>query len=297
MKRREEGITLMVLVIMIIVLLILAGITLGSISDHNGVIEQSSKTAQDAQRESIIEKIEADLYTEKAKTGKEQSKKALKNIIEENNYGTIIEGENSFITNEGNYNISFSEITGWKSLYTQLQYIESTGTQWIDTGFISNQDSGYEIKFMASEGMTGACGIYGARTSATANSFLLAAWKDNNALFTDYNSYVSGRIRIKYDNDIHIFKANKNEIIMDGNKSITNNYTSFTSGKSSYIFKVNGGLSASKVKVYYLKVYDNNELVRDFIPILDEDDNPCLYDKVEGKYYYNQGTGEFLYGE
>ncbi len=47
----------------------------------------------------------------------------------------------------------------------------------------------------------------------------------------------------------------------------------------------------------YFKIYSNNKLVRDFIPVLDEDNKPCLYDKVEKKYYYNQGTGEFLYGE
>lgn len=53
----------------------------------------------------------------------------------------------------------------------------------------------------------------------------------------------------------------------------------------------------SKVRIYYLKLYDEGELARDFIPILDGDNKPCLYDKVEKKYYYNQGTGEFLYGE
>lgn len=44
------------------------------------------------------------------------------------------------------------------------------------------------------------------------------------------------------------------------------------------------------------KIYDNNDLVRDFIPVLDNNGIACLFDKVENKYYYNQGTGEFLYG-
>ncbi len=114
MKRKEKGITLIVLVIMIIVLLILAGVTLGSISDHNGIMGQSKETARNAERESIIEKIEADLYTEKVKKGRNINKEELKSIIVNNDYGIINEGEDSFNSKIGNYKIGFNEIQGWE---------------------------------------------------------------------------------------------------------------------------------------------------------------------------------------
>ena len=38
MRKREEGITLMVLIIMIIVLLILAGIAIAALSGENGIL-------------------------------------------------------------------------------------------------------------------------------------------------------------------------------------------------------------------------------------------------------------------
>ena len=44
-------------------------------------------------------------------------------------------------------------------------------------------------------------------------------------------------------------------------------------------------------------MYDGDTLIRDFIPILDENDVAYLYDKVEKKCYYNAGTGTFSYGE
>lgn len=50
-------------------------------------------------------------------------------------------------------------------------------------------------------------------------------------------------------------------------------------------------------RIWYFKIYDNNELVGDLIPALDENGTPCMYDTVSKKTYYNQGTGEFLYGE
>ena len=52
----------------------------------------------------------------------------------------------------------------------------------------------------------------------------------------------------------------------------------------------------AKIKLYSCKIWNDNILVRDFIPVLNKAGVPCLYDKVEEKFYYNQGEGEFLYG-
>ena len=48
-----------------------------------------------------------------------------------------------------------------------------------------------------------------------------------------------------------------------------------------------------KAKLYSSQIYDNNNLVRNFIPCKRKSDNkPGLYDLVEGKFYTNQGSGE-----
>ena len=52
----------------------------------------------------------------------------------------------------------------------------------------------------------------------------------------------------------------------------------------------------SSVRMYNFKIYDNDVLVRDMIPVLDPTGTPCMYDKVEGKFYYNSGTGDFIAG-
>ena len=49
-------------------------------------------------------------------------------------------------------------------------------------------------------------------------------------------------------------------------------------------------------KVYYCKIWDNETLVRDFVPWKDEFGIICLHDNVENKNYYNQGTGTFIAG-
>lgn len=119
MRRREKGVTLIALVVTIIVLLILAGITLGSISDHDGIINRTKEAKGEAERESIIEKIEADLYNEKVKTGKIPNKEKLKEIID-SKYGTT--SEEDFVSTQGNYTIEFAEIIGWEDRGDENEY-------------------------------------------------------------------------------------------------------------------------------------------------------------------------------
>lgn len=42
-------------------------------------------------------------------------------------------------------------------------------------------------------------------------------------------------------------------------------------------------------KIYYLKIWDGNTLIRDYIPVLHEG-VPCFKDNVSGTYIYNLGT-------
>jgi hypothetical protein len=45
-------------------------------------------------------------------------------------------------------------------------------------------------------------------------------------------------------------------------------------------------------KMYYCKIYDNDILVRDFIPaVRDSDSKPGFYDLVTNQFYTNAGSG------
>lgn len=133
MRNREGGITLIALVTTIIVLLILAGVSISMITDKGSAIRESKEQAAQAERESIIEKIEADLLTEKTKTGKVPSKTNLKEIIQEKGYNEGELGEDSFVTKDGEYEIQYSEILGWEDRIADIvkigDYIEYNPTK------------------------------------------------------------------------------------------------------------------------------------------------------------------------
>lgn len=58
-----------------------------------------------------------------------------------------------------------------------------------------------------------------------------------------------------------------------------------------------GQAGMSAFKMFFCQIGDNltGELVRDYIPALDPNGKPCLFDLVTKQPYYNLGTGEFLY--
>ena len=114
-RRRIEnrGITLVALIVTIVVLLILAGVSIGALTNRKGLIQEAHNSADQAQRESIIQKIQADLLNLKTKTGETPTKNDLINIIKENDYAKDEPGEDSFISKDGEYEISYQEISGW----------------------------------------------------------------------------------------------------------------------------------------------------------------------------------------
>ena len=109
---KENGITMIALVVTIVILLILSGITIGTLSGDNGIVQKAGENSQLAQKETIIQKIEADLYNEKVKSGTTPNEGKLIEIG--NEYGTVDSTNKKIITKDGGHEILFSEITGWK---------------------------------------------------------------------------------------------------------------------------------------------------------------------------------------
>ena len=114
MYKKEKGITLIALIITIIVMIILASVSITTMVGKKGTINQATDTAENAQRESIIEKIEAELLQEKITTGNTPTKDDLKSIIQENSFNDGSLGENDFTVKDGGYTISYNEIVGWE---------------------------------------------------------------------------------------------------------------------------------------------------------------------------------------
>ena len=197
--------------------------------------------------------------------------------------------------------------------YTELEYIESTGTQYIDTEYYNNPNTKVDITFMylKSNGDAYSNGmIYGSADTYNGRpSYSIGLTTENKIYYRNSNSAESfTNYSISSNQKINVI-TDKTSITIDGN-TYQHNMSLITNNAlfSSYIFArhqltdssfvhVNDAYNPLIGRIYSCKIYDNDVLIRDMIPVLDKNGTACMYDKVNKKFYYNSGTGDFLYGE
>ena len=185
--------------------------------------------------------------------------------------------------------------------YTQVDYIQSSGSQYIDTGIKGNQDTKVNLDFEGTDfSYSGNKTIIGSRTSATEKHYgITISAGANPYLYSGYNNVSQEGVRISLNTKYNVFK-DKNTTYLDNTQMTNTTYTTFETSTNMYIFAMNEGGAKfySSIKLFTLKIYNNNELIRDFIPCYRNSDNEVgLYDLVNDVFYTNQGTGAFTYGE
>ena len=191
------------------------------------------------------------------------------------------------------FNIDPSEQTTEVTIYEndkdiKLKYLESTGTQYIDTGYVPNNSTVIEINVRDSgnvidyERFVGAVDAIDIMRNRTSNNFIFMI---NTALI--YNNLIIST------EDFTKLRFGNGQLIVNGQVISTYSNT-FTTNKSLYLFYSNGADRYSSVQIQECKIYENDVLLHSYIPVL-KDDTPCLYDEIEDSYLYNAGTGQFNY--
>lgn len=184
--------------------------------------------------------------------------------------------------------------------YTQVEYLKSTGTQYIDTGYIANNNTKVDLEFET--------------TNISKNQALFCSRQTINLTNPTYTLFIlSGKLRLdiekqQYATNIDIAQdtkyhvsVEKGVITVGGNTFNVNNKKEFTTGQSMLMFISNTGVSSGEltglgnqayIKMYSFKIYDNNKLVRDFVPCVRNSDGKVgMYDMVTKNFYVNSGTG------
>ena len=178
--------------------------------------------------------------------------------------------------------------------YTQLEYIQSSGSQYINTGFKPNQDT--KISITVDFPLSRTTWLYGGRTSAGSNSLGFLC-EDGSRYRFDYASSVNA-LTVKPTGKFTI-DSDKNKCYINGELVFTATYKTFTSPVNMYIFNNNnnGSLSGgSSAKLYNCSIYDNGVLIRSFIPCKNASGTVGLYDSVNNQFYQNAGSGTFIAG-
>ncbi len=195
-----------------------------------------------------------------------------------------------------------SEILWKKKKYKiELTYLESTGTQWIDTGLPLDQNSKLEM-LISHFDTNGNRKTFGSRSSATQNNFSVLSGPVGGtmSIVADFCNYKDNRLAYVIDgNEFLEISISKERLKINDSEKAVSTYDDFTTPGNAYLFNCSGtypaGYTSANMRLYYCQIYDNGTPVRDFIPVLDLNDVACMYDKVTDEMFYNQGTGKFLH--
>ena len=184
-----------------------------------------------------------------------------------------------------------------------LEYIQSTGTQWINSGVKdSNPNLTIEVTFSDIGG--------------SGYRYILGCWEgdsiNNTVVYINQNGDIGAWVNHPYTDDAmvkgidltakHTVRVDNTGYYLDGELV----YNSFPSGIQRtggdlYIFKRNGAggtapqATSIYAKMYRLTITDGSTPVRDYVPAK-KNDEVGLYDLVNHVFYGNDGTGNFIAG-
>ena len=202
--------------------------------------------------------------------------------------------------------------------YKRLQYLESTGTQWIDTGIITDGTYNIGIKYqprIKEDGTVSTSYLCGRSDHWNCPSPIPDEYGDSMVYFdgTDNLIYTYSRKRYRMQKSLNpdyipadvtdvIWKEGDNKITINGITSALQNWSADTINtnnalnKTYWIFEPNTTrLPRHGSKIFNFRLQKDDIYVFYGLPIIDENGVACMFDLVTAKPFYNAGTGSFIY--
>ena len=244
------------------------------------------------------------LYSCTFKDGNDNVIKDFAPIKDDTNHGAMYDK----VTQQIFYNSGTGEfICGPNKPYTRIQYIEGTTCeQYIDTGIIPTSDMTYYgkfgfVEFISSQNILQ---LFGSRNASGIPNGIYASIRNTG---TGLDFFDTSRYELSTSvtrNDVFDFAIDNHVSTIKKNGTVVGTHTfSTTTNTTNYTLHLNALITGGVVdnikgtsRIYSFKVLNRGTLVRDMIPVLDNEGTPCMYDKVNDRLYYNNGIGEFIAG-
>ena len=185
---------------------------------------------------------------------------------------------------------------GLPSGFTKLAYIQSSGTQYINTGFNPNNNTRVvmDLLYTGSESISNEFGAWNSSNNA---SFICLTTGKNNLypFYGNTSKQVSANRTVR-----HTVDMDKNVVKMNGTTMITFDQMSFQCTYPMFLCcfnNVGATGNMTSMRIYSCQIYDNDVLVRDFVPCINASGEIGLFDMVNRQFYGNAGTGIFTGSE
>lgn len=196
---------------------------------------------------------------------------------------------------------------GLPSGYTAVNYLQSSGAQWINTEYILQSSDTVELKAeYAQRGslkyttayLCGSDKLFGVDFSISEDTQGYGIRDVFGPLTTKSGASPEVGTEFVVVSSISLLRVVVGETITEISKG-AQTYTPLN--WPVYLFTTNRNKTAHSAafigKIYYAKITNSQgEMTLNCIPCLDADGVPCLYDLISKKALYNIGTGSFTWG-
>lgn len=222
---------------------------------------------------------------------------------------------NEFYNNNGTGEFIAGPTKGIPDAYEELEYIEGTGTQFIDTGYKSTPLSKWEVDFQSEktvgstlESIFGAQSTVGTRYISRMSSIIVSANTSTRYVLASPTAEVSisardinfatvtdANKRYKYSVDVKNYKASRDSDVIQGSavKNLTTDYNVSIMARCT-----NGEYQdIARGKLYGAKHWEDDIISQNLRPARRKSDRTVgLYDIITGRFLTNAGTGAFIAG-
>ena len=190
---------------------------------------------------------------------------------------------------------------GLPMTYTRLEYLESTGTQWIDTGYIPDINTSAVCTAMPLEKELVFRVLFGTRQGYLNQTF--TCFSNQTTIFPTVSSR-RGSSDVVWEEDcfgqITIYSITPSAAILNDLPKQWGNQHSFEKAPAPLV--LGAGRSGGSIiypfvgRIYSAKISQGAEIVRNLIPCLDATGTPCMFDTVSRTPFRNDGSGDFIIG-
>ena len=192
-------------------------------------------------------------------------------------------------------------------MYTPVEWISNEDINsriWIDLGYTWTNTSKAEIGMIIPTGNTAnGTEIFGEWFDWQYRSGQYEPVNDATDLrmfFDDSNCYCdlpgNSRRQLAYEKGKAIIWQFGNQYLNNVNKKTTNTGTTTDFGTRTSTVGLFGAPASGgythKARFYYVKIWEGDTLVRDIIPVLDSNNIPCFFDKVNTRFHYYEVNGQ-----
>ena len=182
--------------------------------------------------------------------------------------------------------------------YTKLQYIESTGTQYINTGVVQDTIN-FQVNLVVSFANANTRYIYGVSSSSPMYFGRYTNGRfEQNQQFTSLVSGVNKRVNLQWgkNSSNNLMKL---VVTVDNQSETLVSTASGTVTNKNFLLFANNGNSVNSIlsgRIYSAQIYKNGVLAFSGVPAKNSSNVVGMWDTVTKTFFENAGTGTFTAG-